>query len=522
MTLRQPRRVPSRRALAAFTVLALGSLSPSPAQGVAFGRGCPGATGVPAISMTGTARPGSFFDVWLDGASPHVPASLIAGLSDSDWHGLRLPYPVGNVLPGSTCLLMVRPDSQDARVTDALGRAAVRFLLPNDPRLWNARVFLQWATLEPPMSRPTLAMSPGLDLLIGASVVTRRAIGSGTANVSGSAGSHRAAPAYGHLALVDLPQRPLVPGDRVDLAELAVTTPLDLPLGLCELKLIARTQLSVAPDLSARGLATVEVRCALRDLIAQATAQITLGGPGLDRLAIALQFAAHDPRLDPSYTLALDAVLAQDAATDREIDRLIEDLDSDDIEVRDAATFRLIRIGRRALAKMKAALAAGVTPEQEARLKWILQQVEGITLKGHEWIGPTPTAADPNPIGVHDFKFTIHVPRNGEAWTAAVHDFHLIVGTVADSGIDHGASTLDCRNLPEGWRCRYDPARGEYVFESTGISDRTPLEPCTAYEVGIRLPAMRWRGAPKDVGWYWTDAASGKVGDAGTVKGPRS
>ena len=191
-----------------------------------------------------------------------------------------------------------------------------------------------------------------------------------------------------------------------------------------------------------------------------------------------------------------------------EIEDLIAQLDDDEWRVREAATRRLIEIGRSVLPKVEAALA-GATAEQLTRLRHIIAILNQVTSPKVEWIG--------NGIGVYVFQFNIRPP------IAEVCDLHFIVGTPEQSpGVDHSSSRIT-HNLPEGWKAQYNKETGEYQFfcDQTFGTPPSVLEISKDYKITIRTASMRKpSGKPGDMSWYWTNRKREKIGESGATQGP--
>jgi hypothetical protein len=333
-----------------------------------------------------------------------------------------------------------------------------------------------------------------------------------------SATSTQEVPAYGHIGVASLLLEPPQEGTELEVSELAIDIPSEVPPGSLHV-VIEHGVLTVTSDGSARGDLQVRVSLPLHDLefSVVATGVLLPTRPPFQfryrRFDLQFVIQPEHIELDPIYRVRLLATLAQETVTRDEIDRLIAELDDDDIEVRARAQLRLLQIGRPALRQVEGALP-GVSEEQRLRLLSIISQIRSVTTAGIEWIG--------DGVGVYVARFTVHVPSSGKAWTKNVHDVHFIVGTPMQSAINHSGSTVTLQNFPQGWVGVYDPEKGEYLLIKPDQAE--PLTPCTEYLVEIRTGAtVNPGGNPVDklgdMSWYYTDKAGRKIGDAGRTQG---
>jgi hypothetical protein len=113
-----------------------------------YGGGCAGALGVPSLAAAPGQRPalGTTFQV-IANRLPLNVALLQVGLDATTFGGLPLPFDLSVIgMPG--CLLWLAPISS-LLLTGAGGQATWSWLLPNDPMLFGARVYLQAFPIQP-------------------------------------------------------------------------------------------------------------------------------------------------------------------------------------------------------------------------------------------------------------------------------------------------------------------------------------------------------------------------------------
>ncbi len=321
-------------------------------------------------------------------------------------------------------------------------------------------------------------------------------------------------PLFGFIEVGPGPQpwSSLSPGESLKLWRLGLHAPLEAPLGVLSLELDVATDLTLTDSGRAEGVVPLRVGLLVIDaeLVARAFASLAVGPNALESVVVEVDAPGGLlPFFEQGSGFRLHASLSATPVSCDQIEEWIEELDHPGIEVRDRATNALLKAGKPALEKIEKALEDPVSLEQQRRLEYLVRQIRGVT-STHEWIG--------DDLGVDNFTFKVTVTESGAPWTAGVCDFHLVVGTAAQTGIDHGASTLT-HDLPDGWRATYDAGAGEYQFD---CALGAPLEPGKTYTIEIRTPSMhRPDGEPKPIGWYWTDKKHRKIGDAGTTIGPR-
>lgn len=133
----------------------------------AFGAGCAGSAGTPALGSETLAWLGGNLDVQLSQGPALSPASIIVGFSATQTSGgLSLPFQLAAVgMPG--CSLYTDPMLALPVVTDASGNAALGFAVPADPNLIGADIYSQALCIDAPANAPGLTTSNGVGHRIG-------------------------------------------------------------------------------------------------------------------------------------------------------------------------------------------------------------------------------------------------------------------------------------------------------------------------------------------------------------------
>lgn len=131
----------------------LAALSPQ-AEFHGFGAGCAG-VGRPApflgaeTSINAVPVLGGSFTLRVDGVPPTQRAWLALGISDANWSGTGLPFPLGMLgMPG--CELLVSPDIlEPIGAAGASGRVWSTLVIPGGVEFLGARFFVQSLVLAP-------------------------------------------------------------------------------------------------------------------------------------------------------------------------------------------------------------------------------------------------------------------------------------------------------------------------------------------------------------------------------------
>ena len=124
-----------------------------------FGSACPGSTGTPTLSGSGSSQIGMRRNLDLRGGAPGMPAVALIGV---------LPTAVDLGPVGAPrCTLFCDPIATDVVVTGRSGTATSVLSVPLDPSLVEAHVFAQFAIVDPRANQLGIAMSNGLDVVLG-------------------------------------------------------------------------------------------------------------------------------------------------------------------------------------------------------------------------------------------------------------------------------------------------------------------------------------------------------------------
>ncbi|MEM7201577.1 MAG: trypsin-like peptidase domain-containing protein [Planctomycetota bacterium] len=131
-----------------------------------FGNGCPGAAGIPTLTLSGIPDLGRSVTVDLDGLPTGQPAVLMLGLSNTVWQSQTLPLDLGGA--GITgCELLVSPDSSVA-LASVGGMASLSFQVPEMVAALAVDLYTQGFAFDPQASRPVrIIATNGGDVFIG-------------------------------------------------------------------------------------------------------------------------------------------------------------------------------------------------------------------------------------------------------------------------------------------------------------------------------------------------------------------
>jgi hypothetical protein len=139
-----------------------------PASYSAYGTGCRGSTGVPALAPTAGLRPWvrDNFALEIGGVPSNGTPFVLLGYSKTSWGGLNLPMDL-TPLGMTGCSLLA--SGQVLLVPRRLGPTWVLDLpIPDDAGLLGAPFFNQAFVLDPPANRAGLSASNGGEGRIGA------------------------------------------------------------------------------------------------------------------------------------------------------------------------------------------------------------------------------------------------------------------------------------------------------------------------------------------------------------------
>ncbi len=124
----------------------------------------PGA--VPALSISGLPEIGSSITLRLAYARASAVAGIVAGLSNSRWRGLNLPFDLAGIgAPG--CNLLVGLDLAVFTSTNSTGNGQLTIPIPNDKSLIQSTLYWQGMVLDPPANKAGLAWTNGLRTITG-------------------------------------------------------------------------------------------------------------------------------------------------------------------------------------------------------------------------------------------------------------------------------------------------------------------------------------------------------------------
>ena len=128
-----------------------------------FGTSCAGRNGTPILRGFGPPAIGKDVTFNLSFGPKNSIALFNIGLSRSSWGLLRLPF----FLPGTRCAVLNDQIILLTPATDALGKASVKFGLPNDPKLVNQHFYTQALAVDLGVNRWNLTATNSVDTRIG-------------------------------------------------------------------------------------------------------------------------------------------------------------------------------------------------------------------------------------------------------------------------------------------------------------------------------------------------------------------
>jgi hypothetical protein len=132
-----------------------------------FGTGCPGSSGVPALSGTGQPDVGNQISIGLAGARGSSFGRLYIGSSKTTWNGVSLPLSLGFLGMGS-CTLDVSLDLQLSIFTTPLGTYRIFPTIPNNTSTIGTHFYLQAMVFDKGAPTPLKAVqSNALDIMVG-------------------------------------------------------------------------------------------------------------------------------------------------------------------------------------------------------------------------------------------------------------------------------------------------------------------------------------------------------------------
>jgi hypothetical protein len=139
----------------------------SPAGYSAFGLGCVGSAGTPALESVSGRRPwlGENFTVAVSQIPANAPALVWLGSSKTSWGPILLPFALDHV--GMTgCTLLASPQLLFVPRYSG-GAASLTLPVPNDPSLLGGAFFNQALVVDPPANRFGATVSNACEGKIG-------------------------------------------------------------------------------------------------------------------------------------------------------------------------------------------------------------------------------------------------------------------------------------------------------------------------------------------------------------------
>lgn len=130
----------------------------------AFGAGCPGST---QVAWAGQPKVGQSLRLYFQNLGVVLqPATVVVGISNSNWGAVALPWDLSG-LGATNCELLVSFDFGFASTT-GLGATQFDMNFPSDGTLVGATLFAQLLFVSPGLNPASLGVSPGAEVLIGA------------------------------------------------------------------------------------------------------------------------------------------------------------------------------------------------------------------------------------------------------------------------------------------------------------------------------------------------------------------
>lgn len=124
-----------------------------------FGSGCPGASGIPQATGSGSATIGDRMTLDLERAAPNALALLVLGFE-------RLSVPL-DFLGATGCTLLTDPAMNWTVTTNTAGRSSLALSIPVDPMMVGFHLYTQFGVLDATANTFGLAASNGVDVTIG-------------------------------------------------------------------------------------------------------------------------------------------------------------------------------------------------------------------------------------------------------------------------------------------------------------------------------------------------------------------
>jgi hypothetical protein len=134
----------------------------------AFGAGCAGTVGVPALAAGGSVYPwlGTTLSVNVSNLPLGQPVALTLGASKTMWGPLTLPTPLGFL--GMTGCVMYASGEVAIPLANANGTATWTLNVPNDPSIVSAKFYNQAYVFDPLANPFGMTVSNAAEGVIGA------------------------------------------------------------------------------------------------------------------------------------------------------------------------------------------------------------------------------------------------------------------------------------------------------------------------------------------------------------------
>jgi hypothetical protein len=131
-----------------------------------FGKGCPGTNSAPAISSSGVPLLGQKFAFYVKTGMKSGKAVLIIGATNTDYKGLKLPFPLDTIgAPG--CQLYVGLSVMIPTALDSNGIGTNAYVIPKDVSIIGAQLYCQYYVSDPKANPLGLVTSDAALAVVG-------------------------------------------------------------------------------------------------------------------------------------------------------------------------------------------------------------------------------------------------------------------------------------------------------------------------------------------------------------------